>query len=303
MELRHLRSVVAIAEEANFTRAAARCFVSQSALNHQITALERELGVTLFARTSRRVELTAAGRAFLPGARATLLAADRARAEAIAQAEQVRGTLTVGAIPTVTAVDLAEALGAFRAHHPHVRIRVRGAGSDTLLAGVVEGDIDVAFLGLPSDDITDRVASRVLAREKLVAVVPDHHSLAGLSENAESSVNTLPLSALADQPFVDFPAGTPGRLQSDEAFAGADLPRDVSFEAADTSLMLDFVRSGLAVAILPAGVVPRDTTVRTIALADGPERVEHLAWSAFNPSPAAQAFLTQLGAAEDSAPG
>ncbi|WP_394275979.1 LysR family transcriptional regulator, partial [Luteococcus sp.] len=102
MELQQMRYVVAIAEEKNFTRAAERCFVVQSSLSHQIKALEHELGVALFARSSRRVELTAAGEAFLVHARASLAAAERAVSEAAAANGQVRGTLTVGVIPTVT---------------------------------------------------------------------------------------------------------------------------------------------------------------------------------------------------------
>lgn len=106
MELQQMRYVAAIAEEQNFTRAAERCFVVQSALSHQIKALERELGVKLFARSSRRVELTAAGEAFLVQARASLDAADRAVSAAAAANGEIRGTLTVGVIPTVTTIDI-----------------------------------------------------------------------------------------------------------------------------------------------------------------------------------------------------
>src|SRR5690625_1962324 len=94
MELQQMRYVVAVAEERSFTRAAQRCFVVQSALSHQIKALENELGVTLFARTSRRVAPTAAGEAFLGAAREALAAADRAVAEAGAATGELRGTLT-----------------------------------------------------------------------------------------------------------------------------------------------------------------------------------------------------------------
>src|SRR5690349_3967302 len=86
MELQQFRYVVAVAEEASFTRAAARCFVVQSALSHQIKRLEEELGVTLFSRTSRRVELTAAGAAFVAAARVSLNFAERAGVDAAAAA-------------------------------------------------------------------------------------------------------------------------------------------------------------------------------------------------------------------------
>lgn len=154
MELQQLRYVIAVAEEASFTRAAARCFVVQSALSHQVKALEKELGVTLFARTSRRVALTAAGSAFLPAARVSLEAAERAAADAAAATGQVRGRLTVGVIPTVTAVDVPAALGTFHRTHPQVRIALQVAGSDELESSIAHGDVDVGLLDSP------RTASR-----------------------------------------------------------------------------------------------------------------------------------------------
>ena len=100
-----MRYVVAVAETNNFTRAAEQCRVVQSALSHQVARLERELGAKLFARTSRRVELTPAGEAFLPAARQALEAADRARADVAATVGVIRGRLAIGAISTLAALD------------------------------------------------------------------------------------------------------------------------------------------------------------------------------------------------------
>ena len=179
MDLQQMRYVVAVAEERNFTRAAQRCHVVQSALSHQIKALEREIGVGLFARTSRRVELTAAGEAFLVAARASLDAADRAVADAAASAGRVRGTLTIGVIPTVTTIDIPAALGKFHRAHPGVRIRLRGGGSDEFIVAITGGTMDVAVLGLPETAPPRGLDTRVLAREQLVAVVSARHPLAG----------------------------------------------------------------------------------------------------------------------------
>ena len=126
-----MRYAVAIAEEQSFTRAAERCFVVQSALSRQIKSLESELGVTLFARTSRKVEVTPAGEAFVKQARLCLQAAERAKVAAAAAHGEIRGSLTIGVIPTVTAVDVAAVLGAFRHNHPEVSVHVRtGEQSD-----------------------------------------------------------------------------------------------------------------------------------------------------------------------------
>lgn len=284
-----MRYVIAVAETRNFTRAAERCHVVQSALSHQVKALEAELGVRLFARSSRRVELTAAGEAFLPAARASLDAAGRAAAEAVAATGVVQGLVRIGAIPTVTAIDLPRLIGDLRAAHRDVRVEVRAGGSGEFIAAIAGGELDVAVLGLRASVAPAGVAALELSRERLVAVLGAAHPLA--------SRRRVHLADLADDVFVDFAAGGPGRAQSDAAFAEAGLERDVAFEASDTRLMLDLVAAGLAIGLLPPGAVPARDDVTTVRVADAPERVEYLAWSRFNPAPAALAFVELARAA------
>ncbi len=282
-----MRYAIAVAEERSFTRAAERCHVVQSALSHQIKALERELGTQLFARTSRRVEVTSAGEAFVASARESLAAAERAVAEAAATTGEVRGTLSVGVIPTVTAIDLPAVLGAFHRAHPHVHIHMRGGGSDQFIAAIAAGDLDVAVLGLHEAHV-DRagVATRLLSSERLVAVLPAVHPLA--------QRDALALRDLAGEVFVDFPDGTPGRVQSDCAFADAGLQRDVAFEAVSSDFMLELVDNGLVVALLPQAVVEQRPGLIALPVEDGPTRHEFLSWSSFNPSPAARALMSSL---------
>lgn len=283
-----MRYVVAVAEESSFTRAAARCFVVQSALSHQVKALERELGVALFARTSRRVELTAAGAAFLPAARASLEAAERAAADAAAAVGRIRGRLVIGMIPTTTTVDVPAVLRTFHRAHPEVRIALQVTSSDELEAAMADGEIDVGLLGLPEGRLPRGVAWRALGTNRHVAVVAGDHPLAGRAE--------LRLDDLARETFADFPAGTPGRAQSDLAFDAAGVRREVAFESLAVDLIADLVRQGLAVALLPARVTADDAPgIVAVPVADGPSRTEYLAWNDFNPSPAAQAFLEAVG--------
>ena len=288
MDFQQLRYVVAVAETRNFTRAAERCFVVQSSLSHRIANLEREIGVKLFARTSRRVELTPAGAAFLPAAREALAAAERAVADAAAAVGLVRGRLAVGLVPTTAAIDMPAALQHFRERHSEVRISLRVGSSDELTAQVVAGELDVAAIGLPDGDRPRGVRVRRLARDRLVAVVPAGHAFAGRDR--------VDLRVLAEEIFVDFPAGSPGRAQSDRAFAAADLVRDVAFEVMSLELMLRIVRQGLAIALLPS-VITGDMPglgLATVPVVDGPHRTEYLVWSEFNPSPATRAFLEVL---------
>ncbi len=284
MELQQLRYIVAVAETRSFTRAAERCFVVQSALSHQVAKLERELGFKLFARTSRRVELTQAGATFLPAAREALAAAERAVTEAAAAVGEVRGRLSIGVIPTVAAVDLPGLLEQFRDAYPGVRVALTVGGSWEMTERVAAGELDIAFLGLPEGDEPQGVRKRELARDDLVAVLPAGHRLAGRDRIA--------LADLAQETFVDFPAGSPGRAQSDRAFADAQLARDVAYEVPTPDLMIGLVRRRLAVAFLPATFVGGDLPgVTTVSVSDGPRRVEYLVWSDFNPTPAVRAFV------------
>lgn len=282
-----MRYVVAVAELGSFTRAAERCFVVQSALSHQVARLEQELGARLFHRTSRQVRLTAAGEAFLPVARQCLDAADRAVAEVAATSGVVRGVLSVGVIPTVAAVDVPAALQAFRTRHPQVRVRLSGANSDIAARQVADGALDLAFLGLPEGGAPAGVASHELARDQHRAVVAPQHPLA--------SRRRLRLADLADEVFVDFPSGTPGRRQSDLAFAAAGEVREVAFEVTDLLLMARILRSGLAVGLLPSMVLAQLPDLVAIPVSGAPVRTEHVVWSRFGPAPAAAAFLDQLG--------
>ena len=281
-----MRYTVAIAEEKSFTRAAQRCFVVQSALSRQIKSLESELGVRLFARTSRKVEVTPAGEAFVKQARLCLQAAERAKASAAAAHGEIRGSLTIGVIPTVTAVDVAAVLGAFHRRYPEVGVHVRTGGSDEFLHRIAAGELDVGLLGL-AEGVTPRgVQTRELSRERLVAVLSEGHRLGGRRR--------LHLEDLADEPFVDFPEGSSGREQSDLAFDRAGLRREVSFEVNTADLLTGLVRQGLGAALVAPSVARQAPGCVCIPVSDGPVRVEYLAWDSFNPSPVAQVFVDSI---------
>jgi DNA-binding transcriptional LysR family regulator len=296
MDLQQLRYVVAVADTLNFTRAAERCQVVQSSLSHRIAALERELGVRLFARSSRRVELTGAGVAFLTGARECLAAAERAVADAAAATGVVRGRLAVGVIVTTAAVDVPELLQRYRARHPDVRVVLRSGRSDELAAAVRDGELDIAFLGLPEDERPAGLETVVLDHDRHVLVVPAGHRLADASR--------VTLAEIAGETFVDFVAGTPGRAQSDRAFAAAGLARDVAYEAGVVELITQLIARGLGVALLPSAfirpLVADDPQLALVPVADGPRRLECLTWSRFNPSPATLAMLDVLGVRQPS---
>ncbi|MFK0073512.1 LysR family transcriptional regulator [Arthrobacter woluwensis] len=282
MDLQQMRYVVGIAETGSFTRAAARNFVVQSALSHQIAALERELGVQLFVRSSRQVRLTEAGEAFLPHARAALDAADRARNEAAAAQGTVRGTLRIGVIPTVTAVDLPAVLRECRTRFPELVLAARVANSEEMIAEVRAGTLDIGFLGLLDGTRVEGVAQRVLTRDTLTATLAPEHPLA--------TRDRLSLADLADEPFADFPRTSAGRKQSDAAFARAGVERQVAYELGSMDLTRELIVSGLAVALLPSRYAAAMPGVVVVPLVEETVRHEILIWDRLHPSPAARAF-------------
>ena len=287
MELRQLECFVAVAEELSFTRAASRLHLVQSAVSATIAALERDLSTRLLRRTSRRVDLTEAGHALLPKARATLNAARDARAAVDAADGSVRGTLRVGTMNSLGLLDLPLLVGRFHRAYPAVSVRLSTAsssgGSPGLVAALDEGALDLAFVSLPGRTPAG-VRLTELTSTPLDLVVPAGHRLAGRARVA--------LSELADEAFVDFPEGYGNRAVTDRAFAAAGLRRQVAIEINAIAAAADYVRNDLGVALLPRGVIePGDDLAMlpvTGARLDWPIS---LAAPADRPaSPAAQAF-------------
>jgi DNA-binding transcriptional LysR family regulator len=245
VELRHLEYFVAVAEELSFTRASRRLHVVQSGVSSAIQGLERELGAALFDRDRHRVTLTEAGRALLPEARATLAAA-QAAADAVAETTAgLRGTLSIGTMISTGPVGLPVLLGRFHEQHPGVlvKLRVMPGGSAELAREVISGGLDLALLSLPGEAPAG-LAVRPLAQEPLALICAAGHPLAGKE--------SVPLEALAEEAFIDFPVGWGTRAIVDRAFAAAGIDRQVSFEVADYATAAGLAGNGLGVAFVPA---------------------------------------------------
>ena len=248
MELRHLATFVAVAEEGNFTRASARLHIVQSAVSAGVRALERELGSALFERTTHQVELTDAGRALLPEAHATLAAAAAARDAVDRVRGGLRGVVRVGTMQAdaLSGISLAELLAAFRAEHPEVEFHVRQGYSTEMAEQVREGRLDFAFLALPGSRMGGLELTPI-RREVMALGVHAGHRLAGRAD--------VELGALVDETFADGPPKWGTRVAADRAFATAGLERRVALEINDTRTMIDFVRHGVAAAFLAPSFV------------------------------------------------
>lgn len=247
MELRHLGAFVAVAEEASFTRAADRLHVVQSAVSAAVRNLEKELGAVLFERSSHGVTLSDAGHALLPEARTTLAAAATAREAVEEVAGGLRGTVTLGVLQSMRAISVPGVLATFRAQHPNVVVEIRHAdGSPGNAVQVREGRLDLAFISSPGRRMPGLTVTP-LTREPMLLAVGAGHPLSGR--------RMVELAGLQDEVFVDFPPGWGMRDATDRAFAAARASREVAYEINDATTLLDFVRHGLATAMITASVV------------------------------------------------
>jgi DNA-binding transcriptional LysR family regulator len=295
MELRHLTYFVAVAESLNFTKAAARCFVAQSALSQQVARLEAEVGTPLFARTSRSVRLTEAGETLLPLARRILGDVDNARSELDALSGLRRGRLRLGLLQsTADPIDQIAVIGDFHERFPAVDISVTNETSSSMMDAVGTGTLDVAIVGLGPDDLPASLSQRTLSLDPLVAVVSRRHPLARQP--------TIAVDALVgSRPFIHFLAGSGVRHYVDAAFARAGVRADHSFEMGELSDMVRLAARDIGVTIVPACVTVSGADLQAgeqyqvIRLADSAAvHPVSVVYDAGHLSAAASAFLETL---------
>lgn len=270
MELRQLEYFVAVAEEANFTRAAARVHVSQSGISAQIRQLENDLGAPLFDRSTRVAALTVAGEAALAHARAALAAA-RAVRDAVDDVNQlVRGRLEVGMVTACTVTPLFDALSSFHRAHPGIDVSLREDNSDRLVDDVRAGAVDLALVGVAGAEPAG-LHSFTVARERLVAAVPGNHPLVQLS--------SVTLADVCAYPLVTLPPGTGIRTVLDRGCADLNCRASIALQASAPDAVADLATRGLGVAILSESMATSypDLASRVIADIDV-EAVLALVW-------------------------
>ncbi|GCB46211.1 LysR family transcriptional regulator [Streptomyces sp. NL15-2K] len=249
VHVRDLRYFVTVAEELHFTRAAERLYVSQPALSKQIRALERQLGVELFAREPHGVALTGAGTALLPHARRVLAAwAEGAGAVEAARTAQ-RNTLVVGMSTSPGRGGLLPAIRSrFTAAHPETVVRLRQVNWEDPSAGLADGDADVAFVWLPLPD-QDRYAWTVIAEEPLQVALPETHPLAARAE--------IDFADLLDEPFLALPESTGPLRDYWLALDARDgRPARIGAEIASTEETYEALVAGLGICLVATGNVP-----------------------------------------------
>ncbi|MBX3031805.1 MAG: transcriptional regulator CynR [Chloroflexi bacterium] len=196
MELRQLRYLRTIAQEASFTRAAERSFVSQSALSQQMQALEQEVGTRLLDRSKRGVHLTAAGTILVEHADRMLLELEQATV-AIRELEGLqRGELRIGVVQTVNDYLMPGLVARFAASHPRVRLTIEESATDAIERRLGRGELQLGVGFLPASD--PDIETEPLFEEELALVVRDDHHLVGERSVPVRSLDGLPMVMLSD---------------------------------------------------------------------------------------------------------
>jgi DNA-binding transcriptional LysR family regulator len=259
MELRQLQYFVAVAAELNFSRAAQRIHVAQSALSASVGRLEKDLGVELFDRSKRQIVLTAPGEVFLQHAREVIHTAQRARSSVADYRDQLTGTVTLGTLMSWGALDLAAVLEEFRRVHPMVTVQLRQSltGSAGHLDAIADGKMDLALVSISSSP-SRLVAVRELTHEHMVFVCESSHALAHRDR--------VQLADLAGQDFIYFPRGWGSRQRLDAGFAAAGVQPASAYEVADYAIAAELVRHRLAATVLPISAANRFPDLRVIPL-------------------------------------
>jgi len=242
MEMQQLRYVVAVARTANFSRAAEQCHVSQPSLSQQIQKLEDELGERLFDRMKREAKLTSHGETFLRRAVRILEEVDAAKREATDAQDLLRGTLTIGVLPTVAPYLLPDVMAQFTEKFPDVEIVVQEDTTARLLKLALDYEIDFALASQPIQN--ERLAVTELFSEELLLALPPGHPLTRKRTVAVADLEGERLMVMKE-----------GHCLGDQVLGFCDrrdLKPKISFRSSQLETIQALVSSGLGISLIPA---------------------------------------------------
>ncbi len=251
MDLRRIRYFIVLSEELHFGRAAQRLNMAQPPLSQQIRVLEEELGARLFERTNRRVELTPAGKALLPEARALVAQAERASIVTLRAQRGELGELRVGFTGSAAfSTIIPQLIYEYRRRLPGMHLRLEELTTQQQLTAMLERRLEVAFVrGATQPDLPPTLQVTRLFEDALVAVLPAQHRLA-------SGRGALSIGALKDEAFVMYPreSGTGVYDQIVALCRQSGFAPQIAQEAREAPTIVGLVAAGIGVALVPASL-------------------------------------------------
>lgn len=251
MEIRQLRTLMAIVETGTFTAGALRVHVTQAAISMQIRQLEREVGARLFVRAPRRVILTEAGEALIERARNILREHDAALAELAELNGAEHGRLRIGSASAMVSTEqLPQILREVRARHTRAEVSVVSGTSEALVRQILAGDLDVAFVSLPVE--ARGIKTEILIRDELVAIASPRHPLA--------KQRVISAQALGSEKLILGEHGGNTRRLIDEFFSKAGVHPTITMELSRQDGIKRMVEADMGV-----GIVPLKSTTEEVA--------------------------------------
>jgi DNA-binding transcriptional LysR family regulator len=286
MELRHLRTIAAVAKHRSLTKAGDELYLTQSAVSQQISRLEQELGVEVFRRTSRSVELTAEGRVILGYAQRVLAEVDGMRSELEEITGLLRGELHIGGVYPTGPYDLFGMLADFRAAHPGVAIHMGEATQEDVLTALRADELDCAFAALEPDALGDEFAATLIWEDEFVVALAPGHPLCAQPQ--------VTFEELAAEDLISYRDNSALRRRVERRLGERDLEPREAFICTEMAAVRGLASKGLGVAVLPRSVAEEPgppIELRPI----GPDRLTWpiaLVWrAARRQTPAGKAFL------------
>ena len=297
MELRHLRTIVAVAENRSLTKAGEELYLSQSAVSQQIRRLEQELGVEVFHRTSRSVELTAEGRVILGYAQRVLAEVDGMRTELDELSGLLSGELRIGGVYPTGPYDLFGLLADFRAAHPGVAIHMVETTQEDVLTALRADDLDCAFAAVDPDALGDEFAATLIWQDELVVALPGDHRLC--------DQESITFEELAAEDLIAYRDNSALRRRLERTLDERGIQPRNAFICTEMAAVRGLASKGLGVALMPLSVAEEPgppIELRPI----GPQPFTWpvaLVWRARRRQPpAAKAFLALAIARAEAAP-
>ena len=270
MELRQIRYAAAVARHGSFSKAAEALYLTQQALSQQIGKLEREIGFALFERSTRSVVPTEKGAQFLRGAKPVLEAFDAFAGEVAALRDDSAVSLRIGVLPTFSHLNILEAAGEFQTRCPSSAVSLQIQASSRLLELLAAGRLDAVIVSLSGEELTRRsreYAVRVLARDRIRAVLGARHRLAGQK--------SLSLADLRGETVVLLPEGSSIRSCMDAAFRQAGVVPSATLECPEIHSMIGMLRAELGVGFLSSRIAKEyeQPSIRSVPIEPPPETV------------------------------
>lgn len=242
MELRQIKYFIEVAKREHVTEAANALHVAQSAVSRQIANLEKELGVDLFVREGRTVRLTPIGKVFLEHMKRAVNVLDGARQVVDEYVDPEKGTIHIGFSASLASYILPTAIYYFREQYPDVKFELNQGSYNELVEAVVKGDINIAVLG-PIPPEQDKIKSKVLFTENIVALLPMNHPL--------SRRSSIKLIELSEDAFILLPKDFILRDVIIDGCKQRGFQPKVSFEGKDLEAVKGLVSAGLGVTLIP----------------------------------------------------